>query len=383
MAGSGPLRSAALGSTPNAKPGVTEPSGRIPLVANTSASVRQREPELWPRWNATLGAGPRVLPRRRARAPRRHRRTKTKFTRAPARPRRPPAGPPSPPVPAMPPSQPPATCTAAAASQRPSMCSRQQPPNAPSACCTKTATSTPSPGCSAFPVSASPADPSALVHRPPEGRRATRGDNRPEDPPQEHRRGIAPRGSQRGVRPSATAHLAAARCRQWISGPDPDEIWDTPAPQTPRATWDGSTISHSSSRAANRSRPRWPSARQGPSTNTATSTPSPACSPSSPGPAVGGPRAEPRELTDRPAGQRPRRPVGRLGRCSNPGSPSHAWPPRPQRARRATRRSSRKGHRARLGRFVWAGRRLAPCARRACGATNARFRVAFRPFGRG
>jgi predicted nucleic acid-binding protein len=36
---------------------VTEPFGRIPLVADTSAWVRQREPTVRPRWEATLQAG--------------------------------------------------------------------------------------------------------------------------------------------------------------------------------------------------------------------------------------------------------------------------------------------------------------------------------------
>jgi predicted nucleic acid-binding protein len=42
---------------PSAKPAVPEPFGPVPLVVDTSAWVRQRQPGVRPRWEATLRAG--------------------------------------------------------------------------------------------------------------------------------------------------------------------------------------------------------------------------------------------------------------------------------------------------------------------------------------
>lgn len=44
-------------STPSAKPAVAEPFAAIPLVVDTSAWVRQREPAVRERWDATVRGG--------------------------------------------------------------------------------------------------------------------------------------------------------------------------------------------------------------------------------------------------------------------------------------------------------------------------------------
>jgi predicted nucleic acid-binding protein len=44
-------------STSSAKPTLAEPFAAIPLVVDTSAWVRQRDPQVRPRWEATIEAG--------------------------------------------------------------------------------------------------------------------------------------------------------------------------------------------------------------------------------------------------------------------------------------------------------------------------------------